>query len=230
MTEPYIGPPATHLVFENDDAKVWLMEVEGGDAFWFHHHHYDYVLYYLTDVLATAPHATDDHAATWTDRYDHTRRNDDAKTPARDGIMTFAHSLFYIPGTGFLSPGFQVLGTSGMLAPLVEIKRPRRRDQEAVGFARTDALVARAPVEGSAHLLENDRVRVYETRLAPGACDPRRAHDDAAVFVIEGSTLEVDDQILSLETRSGTWRPAARARQLRNVGTTAYRELSVELK
>ena len=48
-----IGPPATHLLFENADVKVWLMDVAPGETYPHHYHDHDYVLFYTTDVLAT---------------------------------------------------------------------------------------------------------------------------------------------------------------------------------
>jgi hypothetical protein len=230
-----IGPPATNLLLENDDVNVWQMLTEAGAKFWSHYHHYDYILFYVTDVLATLDDAPEEHERTWTPRYDHT--NTDATRAA--GVMTYAQSLFFIPGTGFLSPGFVNIGDTPMIAPLIEIKRPRRDDQEGVGYARTDALVGTTPPPGCVHLLENDRVRVYETTLAPGAADELRPHLDTAVYVIDGAPLRIVEEdaagavVARNEDRPPTsayWMPAGGRRQLVNAGTTTYRELSVELK
>ncbi|MEO5841103.1 MAG: hypothetical protein ABIQ73_05240 [Acidimicrobiales bacterium] len=35
-----IGPPATRLLFENDDVKIWMMDVAPGEAYPHHYHHY----------------------------------------------------------------------------------------------------------------------------------------------------------------------------------------------
>jgi hypothetical protein len=230
-----IGPPATTLLFENDDVNVWQMHTPAGEKFWPHYHNYDYILFYTTDVLATLDDAPEEHEQVWTERYDHTN----PETERQAGVLTYAESLFFIPGTGFLSPGFVNIGETPMIAPLIEIKRPRRADQEDLGFARTDALVGVGPRPGSVHLLENDRVRVYETVLQPGEADELRPHPDTAVYVIDGATLQIveeDDaratheRTESLAAASGHWRPGGGRRQLVNVGTTPYRELSVELK
>jgi hypothetical protein len=91
-----IGPPATRLLFENDDVKVWMMDVAPGETYPHHYHHYDYVLFYTTDVLATVhDDAPEEHTSLWNERFG----KDDA---ADAGIWTYALSVFYIPGTGFL--------------------------------------------------------------------------------------------------------------------------------
>jgi hypothetical protein len=230
-----IGPPATHLLLENDAVNIWQMHTAAGASFWLHYHHFDYVLFYTTDVLATLDDPPEDHERLWSARYDHTN----TEAERRDGVMTYAHSLFFIAGTGFLSPGFANIGDTPMIAPLIEIKRPRRADQEGVGYARTDALVGLSPRPGCVHLLENDRVRVYETTLEPGASDDLRPRLDTAVYVIDGAAVRVveeDDRGVPrsrTEARApttGYWMPGPRRRQLVNTGSTTYRELSVELK
>jgi hypothetical protein len=242
MGEPYdgsgaIGPPATHLLLANDDVRIWLMDVPAEGKQWRHRHDYDYVLFYLTDVLATVHDAPDEHAAVWGERYGHTDTGADS-APA--GVMTFAGSLFYIPGTGFLSPGFHVVGVTPMLAPLIELVRPAGPTQQHVGYARTDALVGGVDRPGCVHLLENDRVRVYQTVLDQGESDDLRPRLDAAVFVIEGSTLEIYDEKagggrtveVHRADREPRWCPGTQSgrRQLHNAGSCRYRELSVELK
>jgi hypothetical protein len=227
VTAPTIGPPATHLLLETADVKVWLMDVAPGATYPHHYHDFDYVLFYTTDVLATVYNGPDDHTTLWNARFDHGHG-----APA-EGIWTYAQSIFYIPGTGFLSPGFVNIGTTPMVAPLVEIKRPRRADQEGVGYGRTDALVGLAPT-GSVHMIENDRVRVWQTVLEPGQSDRSRSRLDAAVFVIDGGSLAVHEDgtrhAFTAADRSAHWRAAARERTIENIGTSRYRDLTVELK
>ena len=224
-----IGPPATRLLFENDDVKVWMMDVAPGETYPHHYHDYDYVLFYTTDVLATVhDDAPEEHTALWSARFDH---GDGAPSGPR-GIWTYAHSVFFIPGTGFLSPGFINIGDSAMVSPLIEVKRPRRGDQEHIGFARSDALVGLAP-NGTAHLLENDRLRVSYTTLAPGESASSGVHRGSAVCVIDGGLLAIDGHGSRHEVESSSqsayWRDSVE-RQFSNVGTTVYREISVELK
>ena len=228
-----IGPPATNLLFENDDVRIWQQVAAAGTTYPYHTHHYDYVLFYTTDVLATSS-GSEDHHRLWSARYDHGER----PAESAEGILTRAQACFYIPGTGFLSPGFHNLGGTDMIAPLVEVKRPRRPDQEGVGYARTDALVGLPPRPGCIHVLENDRLRVWQTTLAPGASDELRPRLDTAVYVIDGSRLRILEKgPAGTRTReedrpstSGLWLPGGARRQLTNLGRAAYRELGVELK
>lgn len=222
-----IGPPATRLLFENDDVKIWMMDVAPGETYPHHYHDYDYVLFYTTDVLATVTdEAPEDHTTLWNARFDH---GDGAPTA---GIWTYAHSVFFIPGTGFLSPGFVNIGGTTMVSPLIEVKRSRRGDQEHLGFARSDALVGLRP-NGTAHLLENDRLRVSYTTLAPGESASSGVQRGSAVCVIDGGLLAIDAQGSRHEVESSSqsayWRDSVE-RQFSNVGTTMYREISVELK
>jgi hypothetical protein len=184
--------------------------------------------------------APEDHHRIWKARYDReegTGASASAGATEQPGIMTYAESVFYIPGTGFLSPGFVNIGQTPFIAPLIEVVRPRRPDQEGVGFARSDALVGIGPVRGRVHLLENDRVRVFEITLGPGDADAVGARPDAAVYVIEGGTVARDDVDREGSDRAGTaysshqgqWRSAG-SYALRNTGPTTYRELCVELK
>jgi hypothetical protein len=225
-----IGPPATRLLFENDDVKIWMMDVAPGETY--PHHYHDYVLFYTTDVLATVhDDAPPEHTTLWNARFDHGGAESEYPSGAR-GIWTYAHSVFFIPGTGFLSPGFVNIGTTSMVSPLIEVKRPRRTDQEHIGFARTDALVGLSP-NGTAHLLENDRLRVWYTALAPGESTNPSPPRASAVCVIDGGLLAVDERgarrDVELLSQSGHWRDSGE-RQFSNVGSTVYREINVELK
>jgi hypothetical protein len=113
-----------------------------------------------------------------------------------------------------------------MVSPLIEVKRPRRLDQEQIGFARSDALVGLAP-NGTAHLLENDRLKVAYTALAPGESVRSGPHLGRAVCVIDGGVLAVGESGAQSEldspTQSGYWREGT-VRRFTNVGTTVYRE------
>jgi len=88
-------------------------------------------------------------------------------------------------------------------------------------------------------LLENDRVRVFETLLAPGERSERPTPIDTAVYVIDGGPLRTtwasskDGELAHDETRpsaSGVWLAGGKQHRVENRGPSAYRELSVELK
>ena len=229
-----IGPVAHHLLLENGDVKIWQVDTPAGETFWHHYHDLDYVLFHTTEMLGAVYHADEEHDRVWRSRLEAGETLDESL-----GGWCYEHSVNFIPGTGFLSPGYANVGKTRFMAALIEVKRPRRPDQEAVGFSRSDALVDLPPRPGSVMLLENDRVRVFETALAPGErSDPRRTLD-MAVYVIDGARVrlqrEVDGQgeVSEEDTResaSGHWLPAAERHSIENVGREPYRELSVELK
>ena len=231
-----IGPVAQHLLLENDDVNIWQVDTAPGETFWHHYHNYDYVLFHTSEMLGVVYNAEEDHDRIWRARME---RGDHGAAELL-GAICYEHSLLYIPGTGFLSPGYVNIGETRFTAALIEVKRPRRADQEGVGFTRTDALVGVAPRPGSTLLLENDRVRVYETALAPGERDTPRVRGDCASYVIDGGrvrTVVVGDdgteQVVAEEDRASVspcWACSAARSYLENTGTTPYRELAVELK
>lgn len=229
-----IGPVAHHLLLENEDIKIWQVDTPAGETFWHHYHDLDYVLFHTSEMFGAVYHANEEHDRLWRSRLEAGETLDESL-----GGWCYEHSVNYIPGTGFLSPGYANVGKTRFTAALIEIKRERRPDQEGVGFARSDALVGQPPRPGSSMLLENDRVRVFETALAPGEkTDPRRCLD-TAIYVIDGgrvrthiSTKGRRDTVLDDDRTpvSGCWCGAADSLVLENVGAGQYRELSVELK
>lgn len=230
-----IGPVAQHLLLENDDVKIWQVDTPAGETFGHHYHDFDYVLFHTSEMFGAVYHANDEHDRVWRARLEAGETLDDSL-----GGWCYEHSVNYIPGTGFLSPGYANVEGPGFTAALIEVKRSRREDQEGVGFSRSDALVGSPPRPGSTLLLENDRVRVFETFLAPGACSDARRRLDAAIYVIDGSTVRVTQEGEGVEAGnafqcerasiSGHWLPAATSYRVENVGSEPYRELSVELK
>ena len=229
-----VGPVAHHLLLENDDIKIWQVDTPAGETFWHHYHDYDYVLFHMSDMLGAVYHANEEHDRVWRSRLEAGETLDESL-----GGWCYEHSVNFIPGTGFLSPGYANVEGPGFTAALIEVKRARRADQEGVGFARSDALVGLPPRPGSTLLLENDRVRVFETALAPGEQTESRRRLDMAVFVIDGARIRVDQwngKSMSRgideerESVRGLWFPANDRFVLENTGSEHYRELSVELK
>jgi hypothetical protein len=229
-----IGPVAHHLLLENEDVKIWQVDTPPGETFWHHYHDHDYVLFHTSEMFGVVYHADEEHDRIWRGRLEAGDTLDESL-----GGWCYEHSVNYIPGTGFLSPGYANVSPTRFTAALIEIKRPRRPDQEGVGFSRSDALVGLPPRPGSTMLLENDRVRVFETALAPGEKTDARRCLAAAIYVIEGSRVRVRGR-LSGEPESvaevdragvsGHWDSAAEELILENLGDRPYRELSVEVK
>jgi hypothetical protein len=230
---PKIGPVATDLLFENDEVKIWQMNRGPKEAFWHHYHNHDYILFQITDLLG-ANDGEEDHKRVWESRSQAADEADERK-----GTLLPAHGIHYIPGTGWLSPGFINLGDNRFLAALIEIKRPRTENQAHAGYMRSDALACIEPRPGSVHMLENDRVRVYETTLDPGQSDEPRDQLNCGIYVIDGGRIriaEADEQghPRSVEQQhpsvSGYFLPAGVRRQFTNIGPTRYRHLCVEVK
>lgn len=229
-----IGPVAHHLLLENEDVKIWQVDTPAGETFWHHYHDLDYVLFHVSEMFGAVYHANEKHDRVWRSRLEAGETLDESL-----GGWCYEHSVNFIPGTGFLSPGYANVGGTRFVAALIEVKRARRPDQEGVGFSRSDALVGLSPRPGATMLLENDRVRVFETALAPGARTESRRRLDTAVYVIDGGRVRVQDvsdgrpapaRDEERESTSGHWLPAAEGYVLENVGDGRYREISVELK
>lgn len=231
---PKIGPVATDLLYENEQVRIWQMNRGPKETFWHHYHNFDYVLFPITDLLG-ANDGEEEHQRVWDSR----TQAAPAPVSERKGTLFPAHAVHYIPGTGWLSPGFINLGENRWLAALIEIRRPRTTAQEHVGYARSDALVGMEPRPGSVHLLENDRIRVYETALAPGQSEEPREQLDSGVYVIDGGRIRIIEEDQKGNRRSveqehksvsGYYAPGGVRRQIVNIGATPYRQLSVEIK
>ena len=210
-----MGPVASKLVFENDAVKVWEADVGPGEDFPLHEHHYDYVLFTTGAALLEV--------------------RDYGRQPST--VPVASHAAIFIPAGGIES--YANVGQTRFTEVLVEIKRPRRPDQERVDFATSNALAGRDPLPGVVHLLENSRVRIIETMLAPGASTGIiRQTDDAAVFVLNGARVKVVEQgekgNISFEDsrpdHAARWLAGGVSRELYNLGAEPYRELSVQVK
>jgi hypothetical protein len=210
------GPVASKLLLENEDVKIWQADVGPGEDFPLHHHAYDYVLF-TTGVPAVL------------------EVRDYGCPPST--VPVPAHAAIFIPAGG--TESYSNVGKTRFTEVLVEIKRPRRADQERVDFATSNALAGRDPLPGVVHLLENSRVRIVETLLAPAQSTGMSMQpDDAAVFVLSGSKLRVVEQEgegkRSVEEaradNSAGWARGGVSRELVNLGNRPYRELSVQVK
>ncbi len=103
-----------------------------------------------------------------------------------------------------------------------------------------DAMVA-APDHHEV-LLENERVRVLDSRIKPGDTVPLHTHRWASVLYILGTSdfIRYDNEgnaVFDSRTKESsivagtvTWSPPLRAHSVENVGDTEIRVVSVELK
>ena len=94
------------------------------------------------------------------------------------------------------------------------------------------------PIIGTAELFENERVKIWDFVLEPGEAIPMHTHRrDHVIVVVEGGRLEVEDaegRRRTYEPRAGDWHYGAvvgeDTHDARNVGSTRYRNLIIELK
>lgn len=216
MAEQALGPVASKLLLENDQVKIWQADVGPGEDFPLHHHAYDYVLFTTGDPAVL-------------------ELRDYGRPPST--VVVPPHAAIFIPAGG--TESYSNVGKTRFTEVLIEVKRPRRPDQERVDFATSNALAGRDPLPGVVHLLENSRVRIIETLLAPGqSTGMGRQADDAAVFVLSGSKVKVveqDDQgSRSFEDdradHAALWQRGGVSREVINVGAAPYQELSVQVK
>src|SRR5215469_3764414 len=204
-----MGPVASRLVLENEHVKIWEADVGPGEDFPLHHHAYDYVLF-TTGVPAVL------------------ELRDFGRPPSTVAVP--AHAAIFIPCGG--TESYSNVGKTRFTEVLIEVKRPRRPDQEHVDFATSNALAGRDPLPGVVHLLENSRVRIVETLLAPGQSTGVSIQpDDAAVYVLSGSKVKVVEQEgqarRSFEEaradNSAGWTRGGISRELVNLGDRTYR-------
>jgi hypothetical protein len=182
-----MGPVASRLLLENTDVKIWEADVGPGEDFPLHHHAYDYVLF-TTGVTALL------------------ELRDYGRPPST--VPVPAHAAIFIPAGGVES--YSNVGRTRFTEVLIEIKRPRRPDQERVDFATSNTLAGREPLPGAVHLLENSRVRIVETLLAPGESTGMSLQaDDAAVFVLSGARVKVVEQNGELGAPAVSWSTSA---------------------
>jgi quercetin dioxygenase-like cupin family protein len=83
-------------------------------------------------------------------------------------------------------------------------------------------------------VLENDRVRVFDVRFAPGQKAPMHSHPDHVVYVLDDATIRLTgpdgkSQDVSIKAGQALFLPAG-PHAAENVGKTGAHNLVVELK
>lgn len=207
---------ATRSLFENQEVRVWEMDVAPGDTFGLHHHTNDYVLYITSGANLKV---------------------DDKNVGSYD-FIAHDRSVYYIKAGG--TESFRNVSETPFREALIEIKRPPRSDQDRAGFTACDALVGAPDRAGSICVMENGRMRIVETTLPPGQSLGKQVCDlDAAVFVVKPGKVKVVERAtagperVKEETRNFkdvSWQRGGVERDLVNVGKSVYRQISVELK
>jgi beta-alanine degradation protein BauB len=212
------GPVATRMIFDNDDVRVWEMDLAPGGVCGLHHHKMDYVLFILSSA------------------------NVGAQSPDGRKMMPFpvkARATYFVPAGGKESA--HNMGDTRFFEALFELKRPAKPGREKLGFVGCEAVAGKEPEPGTITILDNARVRVSETTLAPGGqSGVRRWSHDTAVYVAEGGPVKLVERADGNENERSReesipagrvlWFAKGTHRGVVNVGTQRYREVVVELE
>jgi Auxin binding protein len=221
--QPHYGQIATHLRFENDDVRVWEMNLAPGQLCGLHRHNSDYVLYILEGgrIAVESPAMTSN------------------RFPGKSTyeLEVGSRAISYVPAGGAESA--RNVGSRRFREAIFEILRPLPAGISNPGFALTEAVTDLPPRPGAATLLENSRIRALEITVAPGSSvGPRAESRDAVVFVIDGGRIslresrnaETNTKQVELAPSTVLWQPGGWERELINLGPRAYRDIRVEFR
>jgi predicted metal-dependent enzyme (double-stranded beta helix superfamily) len=217
--ERELGPVATRVVLENDDVRVWEMDLAPGDVCGLHHHTLDYVLFILSGA------------------------NVGVESPGRKpySFNVKARGTYFVPAGGIESA--HNVGQTRFFEALFELKRAARKGAEKLGFAGCEAVAGREPEPGTITILDNDRVRVVEMTLGPGGITAaHRWPRDAVAYVAEGSEMKIVERAGNgggdeeqarrepLTVGRAYWYSGGPVRSFQNLGSGRFRQVIVELK
>jgi len=211
------GPVATRMIFDNDEMRVWEMALAPGAVCGLHRHTMDYVLFILSGA------------------------NVGAQSPGARKMMPFpvkARATYFVPAGGIESA--HNMGDTRFFEALFELKRPAKPGRDKLGFVGCEAVAGKEPEPGTITILDNARVRVTETTLAPGGqTGVRRWSHDTAVYVAEAGAVKIVERAGDSDERSREeslppgavlWFAKGTHRGLVNIGTERYRQVAVEIK
>jgi quercetin dioxygenase-like cupin family protein len=214
--ESQYGPVATRIIFDNDAVRVWEMDLAPGDVCGLHHHTMDYVLFILSGAEVGVE----------------TPNHKPYSFPVK------ARGTYFVPAGGIESA--HNVSDTRFFEALFELKLPARPGREKLGFVGCEAVAGKEPEPGTITILDNDRVRVSETTLAPGGESPaRRWSHDTVMYVAEGGPVKVVERTENSEERaraelaasgSVVWYPKGSVRGIVNTGLERFRQVAVELK
>jgi hypothetical protein len=217
------GQIATHLRFENDNVRVWEMDLAPGQLCGLHRHGLDYVLYILEGgrIGVESPAMTSN------------------RFPGKSTyeLEVGSRAISYVPAGGAESA--RNIGSGRFREAIFEIRRPLPTGTSNPGFALTEAATGLLPTPGVTMLLENSRIRALEVAIAPGSSlGPQVGSRDAAIFVIDGGRVRLREsrdgkarsQELELAPSTVLWQPGGSERELTNVGPHMYHDIRVEFR
>jgi len=200
-------PVGTALLLENEYFRAWSIDLAPGAINPTHFHRLDHVLYTVRGATLEI----------------HTSTRAPARRDFEPGVVAF------VPA-GVTESAMNV-GATRFLSIDIEIKQPSSASTES------KRAYGRAPAEGPSGrvvLLETPRVRASQIRVHPGdTYHYTPIGRDQLVVVISDADLELTDATCAVRehrTECQAWiRRAQCAEGIRNVGTTPYVEIAVEL-
>ena len=209
-----MGPVATTLVFENDDVKIWEADVAPGEDFPLHQHNYDYVLFTTGPALLEV--------------------RDYGREPST--VPVPGHAAIFIPAGGIESYG-NVARPASPSSSRDQAAAPRRSGAgrfchlQRAGWPRPAS--GRGPSAGEfpgANRRNHARAGGEHrdgppTRRCGGIRSERRRGQ-----VVERDANGSRSFEESRPDRSTRWMAGGVGRELHNLGSVPYRELSIQVK
>lgn len=197
------GEPRHHPKFENEFVRIWDVTVPSGDATLWHAHRSDNVVVIVAGAKL----------------HIETVGRDPLDTEWKFGEVRFSKATYIHRAMN--------VGPSAFRNLTIELLKPTAYLKEASNLPKD---FAREPV------LENDRVRVYRITLAPGESIPTHTHPLPGLAIsLTNAEIEVTSSgqkpdRLSLKSADVRWRAGAVTHSIKNVGSTPFEAVDIELK
>lgn len=199
---PVDNEPRHHLKFENQYVRVFDVMVPPGDATLFHIHSNDYVFVTIGDALLK-------NEVMGSEPADLILKNEEARFTKGP----FTHRVTNVAITPFHNITVEILGTPGRAAASTPDNSP-----------------------GHSIVLDNDRVRIERLVLEPGQSTNMHTHGLSAlsVFLSNAKILveSAGQKPETIEYKRGDfrWRAAPVTHSLKNIGSTTFDAVGIDLK
>jgi len=198
------GEPRHHPKFENEFVRVWDVTVPAGDATLWHAHRNDNVVITFGDVsLRIETLGAAPAESQW--------KFGDVKF----GKAIYIHRAMNVGTTPFHNLTIELLKSPGFLKDGAAL--PKQTGREPV--------------------LENDRVRVFRLSLAPGESTNMHTHPLPGLAVsLSSAEIEIAPEgkgnadRLKVTAAEVRWRAGAVTHAIKNVGSTRFEAVDIELK
>lgn len=198
------GEPHHHPTFENDIVRVWQTVLPAGESTLWHRHNFDNVAVTISDAkLRVEP-----------------LQGSAVESETKMGDVAFR-------GASYVHRAISVGGTTYHNFLIELLKAPGATKNSAPSKNESE----RKPV------LENERVRAYRLSLAPGESLATHTHPYAGLaLVLTAAEIEVktqgskEIQRLKVSVGEARWRPGPITHSIKNIGTTRFEAVDIEIK